>query len=287
MKNIPVNTFIVIISLLLLPIEHACAFDLDMTVDDEIRTNYNSSKLVKDTNTDNTEILPDLPDKLKNEDKRPNNNGSNASKINNQDNITKITDLNAGTVKIHKGMIFHVTNNTKISDWQQKGTTIKFKLRTPVIKKNYNIPTGTIFTGEIIESHQPQVSCNGGLVVVRVHSMNYKGQTVPLNAYITRADNKFVFLNNIKGDRTYLKTTWQKGAWGRNMFHRMCSLTSKLGADGATLILAPFPFVYGVLCAGGNAVVSPICAFFSKGGHVSIPAGSNFNIRLLDNSYID
>ena len=53
--------------LIFFSLEHAHAFDLDMTVDDDIRKNYNSSKLVKDTKTDDVETLPALPDKLKNE----------------------------------------------------------------------------------------------------------------------------------------------------------------------------------------------------------------------------
>lgn len=270
-------------SLIMLSISVVKAFDLDMTVDDDIRSNYNSSKLIKDTHTDELETLPALPDKLK-------SNTTNISNKNTQINtkpITNINDIHAGNTKIHKGTIFHVTNNSQISDSLIPGTTVKFKLNSPVIKNKYTIPKDAIFTGEITESHQPQVSCNGGLVVIKINSMNYKSQTIPINAYITKADNKFVFLNNIKGERTYLKTMWQKGAWGRSMFHRMCSLSAKLGSDGATLVLAPFSFGYGVLCAGGNAIITPVTAFFSKGKHVSIQSGSNFNIRLLDDAYVN
>ena len=259
------------------------AFDLDMTVDDDIRTNYNSSKLMNDTNTNDLESLPELPENLKNNSM---NNSSTNYRVNSVP-ITNLNDIHAGNTKIHKGTIFHVTSNTPISDYSPKGTTVKFKLTSPVIKNKYSIPKGAIFTGEITESHQPQISCNGGLVVIKINSINYKNQTIPINAYITKADNKFVFLNNIKGERTYLKTMWRKGAWGRSMFHRMCSLSARLGSDGATLVLAPFSFVYGALCAGGNAVISPVTAFFSKGGHVSIQSGSNFNIRLLEDAYVD
>ena len=146
---------------------------------------------------------------------------------------------------------------------------------------------GTVFQGEIIESHKPQITCNGGLVVIRINSMIYKGQVVPLKAYITRADDKKIFLNNIKGDRTYLKTMWTKGNWGRTLFNKMLTMTISLGADGTTCILAPFPIAYGTICLGANAITSPISAVFSKGGKVSIPAGSNFRIKLLEDTYID
>jgi len=254
---------------------HATAFDLDMTVEDDIRKNYDSSKLIKDTNTEDLELIPDLPEKLKNE-----------TVVKPVSNITPAKVLTTGSIKIPKGTSFEVVNIGKISDWQTKGSVVKFKTTSTVNKRKYTIPVSTVFMGEVIESHQPQISCNGGLVVIRIKSMVYKGESVPLNAYVTRANGKIIFFNDIKGERTYLKTLWKKGNWGRSMFNKMMTLTVNLGGEGSTILLAPFPFLYGTLCFGANTLISPITAFFNKGGHVSINSGSNFKIKLLEDSYI-
>ena len=111
-------------------------------------------------------------------------------------------------------------------------------------------------------------------------------QYAPINGYITKANGKLIFFNNIKGQRTYLKTMYKKGNWGRTMFNKMINLTVNLGSDGATLILTPFPFLYGTICLGANTIVSPITAFFSKGKHVSIPTGSPFKIKLTEDAYV-
>jgi len=260
--------------------KHVEAFDLDLTVDDDIRKNYNSSQLVKDTNTEELDSLPDLPEKLKNETLKTEVKTSSYS-------LPPVKSVTTGSTKISKGTSFNVVNIGKISDWQRKGTFVKFKTNTPIYKRKYTIPASTVFIGEVIESHQPQVSCNGGLVVIRIRSMVYNGQTIPLNAYVTRANSKIIFLNNIKGERKYLKTVWKKGNWGRSLFNRMLTLTINLGGDGSTILLSPFPFLYGTLCFGANTIVSPITAFFQKGGHVSINSGSQFRIKLLDDSYIN
>lgn len=260
--------------------KHVEAFDLDLTVDDDIRKNYNSSQLVKDTNTEELDSLPDLPEKLKNETLKTEVKTSSYS-------LPPVKSVTTGSTKISKGTSFNVVNIGKISDWQRKGTVVKFKTNTPIYKRKYTIPASTVFIGEVIESHQPQVSCNGGLVVIRIRSMVYNGQTIPLNAYVTRANSKIIFLNNIKGERKYLKTVWKKGNWGRSLFNRMLTLTINLGGDGSTILLSPFPFLYGTLCFGANTIVSPITAFFQKGGHVSINSGSQFRIKLLDDSYIN
>ena len=277
------------------------AFDLDMTVDDEIRKNYNSSKLIKDTGMEELETIFDSSDEgfADSSQSLPSNLPSNLPPDSplmldiKENNSTKSTAASTppiksiGSIKISKGTSFDVVSSTKISDWLAKGNTVKFKTKSPIVKKKYTIPANTVFTGEITEVHRPQITCNGGLVVIRIKSMVYKGHTVPINAYITRADEKKIFLNNIKGDRTYLKTMWKKGNWGRNIFGRMLTLTVNLGGDGSTLLLSPFPFAYGTICFGVNTLVSPITAFFSKGGHVSIPVGSDFRIKFLDDAYID
>ena len=102
---------------------HAFSFDLDMTVDDDIRKNYNSSKLVKET-----EELPVLPEKLKNE------KTYSATK----ENILQRTPTYTGNIKISKGTTFEVVNIGQISDWQQKGTIVKFKTNKPINKKKYS-----------------------------------------------------------------------------------------------------------------------------------------------------
>ena len=101
------------------------------------------------------------------------------------------------------------------------------------------------------------------------------------------ADGKKIFLNNIKGDRTYLKTMWEKGNWGRTLFNKMLTMTVSLGASGSTIVLSPFPLAYGTICLGANTILSPVTAFFSKGGHVSIPAYSDFRIKLMEDAMIN
>lgn len=275
----------------------AHAFDLDMTVEDDIRKNYNSSQLVDDTGISssiqetNTEIdviipdpnLPELPSISKQQTTKKPSDVKGAEIVPPQ----KTIPYQGGNIKIKKGTSFDVVNSNAISDWQTKGTKVRFTTKKTIYGKYYSIPANTVFNGEIIESHQPQITCNGGLVVIRVNSMIYKGQTVPIQAYVTRANGNKIFLNNIKGDRTYLKTTWKKGNWGRTLFNKMLNLTVSLGGEGATIAISPFPIAYGTICLGVNAITSPICAFFSKGGHVSIPANSQFRIKLLEDTFIN
>ena len=291
------NTLIVIICYICMTnIGHA--FDLDETVDDEIRKNYNPSKLVNDVDIQNSALEKNIKDTDLNTYQEPLPSLPNISKY---DNTKKMSDVKGNTItpasqlrsysggfyKLKGGTSFNVISSCAISDWQTKGTKVTFTTKTPVYGRGFTIPVSTVFKGEIVESHQPQFTCNGGLVAIKIYSMNYKGQVVPVDAFITRADDKKIFLNNIKGERTYLKTLWKKGDWGRTLFSKMFNLTLNLGGEGSTFILSPFPLAYGAICLGTNAIISPITAFFSKGGHVSIPAGSAFRIKLNEDVMIN
>ena len=114
---------LIALSLISLSLNRAYAFDLDMTVDDEIRKNYNSEKLIKDTNTQTEENLPALPEISKYQQE--------VSKEAAKEVYTPPPVINTGTVKIRSGSSFNVVNSTKISDWMRKGATVKLKAFIP------------------------------------------------------------------------------------------------------------------------------------------------------------
>lgn len=273
------------------------AFDLDATVDDEIRKNYNPTQLIDDVGGKNSALNKNIKATTEKKEIDPNlpslpNISNKKQTTTHNNNYTEVfptptVKYTGGNIKVKSGTTFNVTNSTSISDWQREGAKIKFTTKANTFGKDYTIPAGTIFIGEIIDSHQPQITCNGGLIVIRINSMFYKNQLIPITGYITRANDKKIFFNNIKGDRTFWKTTWRKGNWGRTLFNKMMTVSIGLGGESSTLVLTPFPFAYGTICLGLNAITSPICAFFSKGEHITIPAGSDFRIKLLDEVMIN
>ena len=52
------------------------------------------------------------------------------------------------------------------------------------------------------------------------------------------------------------------------------------------IILSPVPTLVGYVGYAGCTVLSPITGLTNKGGNISIPAGSSFEIKLLDSAYI-
>lgn len=135
-KNI--LTFLLIVILGMLPV---MSYELDMSVDEEIKKKYDSDKLKYD--------LPPLPKTTPTSS--PSSVGqSSAPKTTpvysvSVPNVTKVTSKDG--LKIPYGTKFQVHSNQPISDWQRSGTNISFTSYAPVYKGAVSIPSGTKFYG--------------------------------------------------------------------------------------------------------------------------------------------
>ena len=119
-----------------------------------------------------------------------------------------------------------------------------------------------------------------------VDSVTYNGGTTHIDAKITKANHKKIFLDNIKGERGYIDGMVKSMKPGRTFFNTMMRWTNKLSNLGILVILTPITVVSGVVVYGVNMVGSPLFAIFSKGGKVYFPAGTEFEIKMLEEAYL-
>ena len=283
MKNFIENIiFFILLQIVVLP---CYALEFDLSVDEEIRKNYNPSKL-------ELENLPPLPSvKPTNTNKTP--QSQSIKPVNSLPDLTPaeskpiITNIQKETsLKLKRGTKFTVRSHQGFSDSTRVGTRISFVSQKPVYQKYVTIPQGTTFKGEIVDSHTPQLSGNGGLVVLKIDSMSYKGSTVGINAKITKANNKKIFVNNIKGKRQYWKNVSKQVNKGENFYRKSRRTSSKFANHPIGVIIAPIPTVVGMGGYAVNLVGSPIVSLFKSGERIYLPAGSEFEIKTLDDVYL-
>jgi len=262
----------------------AISLELDMSVDEEIRKKYDSTKL-------QYEVLPSLP-KIDSTSQPQNKTQSNTSTVPKSTPVYTTTIPNVTAVnpkdgiKLSAGTKFQVRSNQLISDWSKAGSNVSFTSYAPVYKRNITIPSGTKFYGVIEESHRPQKTGNGGLVVIRLTSMSYNGKTFSINGKITKANSKKIFLNNIKGQRQYWKGVAKQIDKGEAFYAKTRKTSSKMANNPILVILSPVPTVVGLAGYSICTVLSPLTALTTTGGNLSIPAGSTFEIKLLDSAYV-
>lgn len=272
-----------------LVVNTALALELDMSVDEEIRKKYDSSKL------ENT-VLPPLPKIDNSQNKTTPINNTTTQQITSIPKVTptyttevrpQITPADKkAAIKIFRWTTFETKSNQKINNWLSVGSSVSFTTTAPVYKKNITIPTGTIFKGTITDVHKPQATGNGGLVVIKITSMTFNGKTYPVNAKITKANAKNIYLNNIKGQRQYWANAGKQVDKGEAFYQRTRKTSTKLANNPIGIIISPIPTIVGVAGYTVNTAISPITSIFAKGGNVYIPTGSSFEIRLNESAYI-
>ena len=286
----------------------ALALELDTSVDEEIRKHYNPSQIEKD-------LLPPLPKTSPTVNQTPKTAPARNMKTvetttpppktlptvdtskkaprriqplpGQQQNKNKFARDGIAAIKIKKGTKFKVKSLTAISDYTPVSANMSFKTTESVTQRYVTVPAGTIFKAVIEDSHPPQMSGNGGLIVININRMVFRGKTRNIQAKVTKANGKKIFVNNIKGKRQYWKGVANSTKPGAKFYKKSMRGTVKLAQNPWTLILTPFTAVAGVVVYGVNIIGSPVFAIFSKGGRISIPAGTEFEIKLLEDVYLD
>ncbi len=267
------NKFAVLLVLFLSISTCANALELDMSVDEEIKKKYNSSKL-------EYEVLPNLPN-VTPSTSVPKVTPTYTSSI---PNITKIDKKEA--IKIPSGTKFLVRSNQTISDWSKEDGTVSFTTTSPVYKKYITIPTGSKIYGKIKDSHRPQITGNGGLVEIEITSITYNGKTYEVDGKVTKANNKKIFFNNIKGKRRYWHNVNKHIDNGEKFYQKSRNVATKMSNNPILILLSPIPTVVGMAGYSVCTVLSPITAIGTKGGNISLPAGTDFELKLLDPAYV-
>lgn len=276
------------------------ALELDLSVDEEIRKNYNPSKLEQ-------ESLPPLPKTaapsktVTTKPKAPSTTTTTTSappkttpvvseptrkKVNKNLPGTTLTQDDFTAIKIKKGTKFRLKSNNLVSDYLREGAKVSFTSLTPVYQRYVTIPAGTVFTASVVDSHLPQITGNGGLVELKIETVQFRGRTYSAHGKVTKANHKKIFINNIKGKRQYWKGVANQVEKGHKFYKKTRETSKKLADNPVGVIISPIPTVVGVVAYVVNFAGSPVFSIGYKGGRVSIPAGSEFEIKLQENVYL-
>ncbi len=242
------------------------AADFDTSIDDTIRTNYNVEK-----NAD----LPALPSSVP----------------------TAVETVAIPETPIYNptGKVYSVKSGTKvklvstksISAWTPKGSVVSFKLTTGfVTKEGMIVPAGTIFKGTVTDSHPPQMTGNGGLIEVTINEIYFNGVKSLIDTTLSQANSKKVFWGDIKGKRMY----WANFARNMNPGKKVFLATKDFAKDISSIpivnLLSIVSIAGGSIFYVGNAVVAPVVSVFQTGGNITLPAGTEFQIKIDGNTQI-
>ncbi len=246
------------------------AEDFDSSIDESIRKEY----------VDNTD-LPPLPSASASPAEYSSGKGKTSSVT------TPVYNATGKIYTIKNGTKINLVSKTQIADWQKKGHIVSFSAVNGIqTKEGAIIPAGTLFKGRITDSHRPQISSNGGLVELCVDEIYYNGVQSKINTKVKMANSKKVYRNDIKGSHTYWKNFNKSLSPGRKVYNATSQCANVLLPIPVVNILAIIPWTCGVVVYTVNFVASPFIAIFSKGGSLSLPAGTNFQVIFKSDTQI-
>ena len=192
------------------------------------------------------------------------------------------------TYTLKSGTKISLVSASAISDRMSKGTRISFSAQSGFsTKEGIIIPAGTTFKGVIINSHTPQLSGNGGLVELSINEIYYNGIKSNIDTKVSIANAKKVFFGNIKGKRSYWKNFGKSVDRGAKVYNATEKVSNHISKYPVINILSFIPILGGALIYCVNFVASPVCALFSKGGSVSIPSGTIFELKITQANIIN
>jgi hypothetical protein len=253
------------------------ALEFDTSIDEEIKKKYNTSQIEYD-------VLPNLP-KINNSTTV--NTIPKTTPVYSAEKPTITIPTTSNSAKIPYGTKFQVKSNQTISNKTREGATVTFTSTSNVYKKDISIPTGTKFYGTVVSSHNPQITGNGGQFKVKVNSISYNGKNYSIDGKITKANSKKIFLNNVKGKHQYWKGVANQVNKGEKFYQKTRTISSKMANNPIGSILSPIPTVVGYAGYAICTVASPITGLTYKGGSISIPANSQYEIKLTKKGYVN
>ncbi|MCD7879967.1 MAG: hypothetical protein LUG16_08565 [Candidatus Gastranaerophilales bacterium] len=266
-----------IISILLILLvcnTYAFGIDFDSSIDTDIRKEFG----VDENN------LPPLPEASADENYEIQNNSSNKTP-------TVKTNVKYNPVgknyTVSNGTRLEIVSLSMISDTLPKGTKVSFKAKNGFTTTDGTIvPAGTIVKGTVTDSHRPQITGNGGLVELKINEIYFNGIKSDINTKVSLANSKKVFRSDIKGKRLYKKNFSKIMTPGKKFFAGTRSCASAMSIIPVVNIIAFVPLVGGAVFYTLNLVAAPFITFFTKGGSVRIPAGTDFEIKFHGDSVI-
>lgn len=290
MKKFFIAKLFFVISIVALFAIHVCAFELDTSVDEEIRKNYNPSAIEKslpslpktapgNSSTNQPQVTP--PKTLPTSD-----NSKGSIKVKNFANSYNTVIDKSTAIRIKKGTKLKVKSSAYLADTTRVGSTFKFTTLTPCYQRYITIPVGTVFDAVVTDSHSPQITGNGGLLEIGVTGIHINNGKYYASGKITKANHKKIFFNNIKGKHQYWKGVANQVNKGQNFYNKTRKASNKLSSNPFGTIISPIPTIFGTVVYAVNFVGSPVIAIGAKGGKLSIPAGSEFEIKLLEDAYL-
>lgn len=195
-----------------------------------------------------------------------------------------LPNLELETVRLEKGRKFIVISEQNLNNNNVSGIPVIFKS----VQKEYlaydRPPANIVFKGKIEKTKGPRRFGKSGTVKVLLEKMTIDTITYPVEALISKIDNKNVYGNTIVASPCYLANLANTANDG--VIHS--TIKDPCGSDTCTTKTFAKPLVFAGAAALqlADLLLLPFAAAFKKGTDVNIPLNTYFEIKLDKDLYV-
>lgn len=209
----------------------------------------------------------------------------NKSNMINESFNTIMPEMEFETVKLEKGRSFVVVSEQNLNNNILEGTPIKFES----VQKEYlaydKIPTKVVFQGTVEKTGKPRLAGKGGTVKIKLEKITIDKITYPVEALISKIDNKKVYFNTLSAAPCYLANL--ANAADNGVIHS--SLKDPCGSEMCTtqkVYAKPLVFLGAAALQAADLLLLPFSALGRRGADVDIPLNTYFEIKMNKDLYV-
>lgn len=195
-----------------------------------------------------------------------------------------LQEMEFDTIKLEKGRKFFVISEQNLNNNSVEGIPVRFDS----VQKEYlaynKAPSKITFHGIIEKAAKPRLAGKSGTVKVKLEKITVDNITYPVEALITKMDNKNVHMGVLVAPSKYLNNLADTANDG--IIHN--SIKDPCGSDTCSIstIKKPFVFLGAAALQAADLLLSPIVAIGKRGNDVYIPLNTYFEIKLDKELYV-
>lgn len=193
-------------------------------------------------------------------------------------------DIELDTIKLEKGRKFIVISDRNLNSTNQQTTPVKFES----VQKEYiaydKQPSKVIFQGKVEKTHKPRLAGKSGTIKIKLEKITIDKITYPVNALISKIDNKRVFFNTLSGTPVYVANLSETINNGTIDSQLKDPCTNNVCTEKT--YTRPFIFLGAAALQAADLLLSPIASIFKPGKELNIPEKTYFEIKLNKDMYV-
>src|SRR5574344_46639 len=196
-----------------------------------------------------------------------------------------LTNMELDTLKLSKGRKFIVVSDRSINDTAMSGTPIVFES----VQKEYlsynKTPAKVVFRGRIAKTNGPKIAGKSGNVKIALEKITIDKITYPVDALISKINNKAVYFNTLSSSPVYLSNLAQVANEGVINTGIKDPCASHMCTAG-TVYTKPLVYLGAAAVQAADLLIAPLAAIGRKGNSLVIPDKTYFEIKLDKDLYV-